>query len=232
LIKLSKHALTCACLDCQTMFPPDRFDAVWSAAEPATDTETPRKVIGKIPIGAASATWAFTLFVDEQDRLLTDWPGFPGTAGAQVTLSTPHGAEPPMVIGTRDPVLAGLAANIPLRRETVERVNRRCLVEYGLTEADTSDAYVSCDIDGSGLAALTCAHVVAATDPIETALLYNVNGDYPDLFCLSCLERYAGGDVSVCVTVCSRCQQRYIYRHTLVERTWYGASNHSVDHGH
>jgi hypothetical protein len=215
-IKLQKHRITCTCDDCVAMFPPDRFEASWSM----TPQDGSRRVTGRVPLGASNASWTFVAYVDEQRRLVDDWPGFPGTRGARVELSHHNAGDE--VVGTRDPALAALAEPIPLRRLAVERINARCMVELGLAPSDIAD-YVACEQHGQGIPALACAHVIESASPIDATIVYGVDGDYPDLFCGECLANYVGGDVNVARTVCSYCQQAHLYRHRLVTRTWYGA---------
>ncbi len=220
MIKVHKHRLTCDCPACLDTFPPDRFEAVWNVPKP--EVEGARPVRGPVPIGAARPAMLFGLWVDADQRLLHDWPGFAGTAGARVELQDRPGA-PAVVVGTRDPLLAALAEPVPLRRTFAERVGARCMVEFGVTRDDVAD-YLACDVHGEGLPALTCAHLAdPAAPPAEAVVVYGLDGDFPDAFCPPCLERFAAGDVSVCQTVCSRCQQANVYRHRVTATTWYGA---------
>lgn len=225
MIKVHKHRLTCGCDDCQAMFPAGRFEPAWATPEPTAEGGAARRlerVIGRVPLGDPGATWTFVVWVDQDQRLVNDWPGFPGTAGARVELDrTSH--DGPIITGTRDPALAALAAPVPLRRLAAERINARCMVEYGLAPREVGDL-VACPEHGEGAAALACAHVIDGP-PSEAVVVYGLDGDYPDLFCPACLERYALGEVDVAKVVCSRCQQRHLYRHHLVARTWYGAAS-------
>ena len=224
MIKVTRHRLTCRCDDCVEMFPPDRYEAAWTLPAPEVlrdGAEPPRRVVGRVPLGAANATWPFVVWVDADDRLVTDWPGFPGTHGAKVEIDW-RAPEGPEIVGTRDPALAALAEPVPLRRIAVERLNARCMVDFGLAGDDTAD-YIACPEHGRGLPALACRCVVASESPLDAVVLYGVDGDYPDLLCTACLPRYLAQDLEVVVTVCSVCQQRHLYRHRLVARTWYGA---------
>lgn len=215
MIKLDRHLLVCDCADCATMFPPDRFEATWTYPEPDPSA---RRATGRLPIGHARARPAAIVWVDADDRLATDWPGMPGTLGAKVELS---GRGPSLaVVGTRDPALAALADPVPLRRRALERLSQRCMVDYGLAPLNASDLIV-CDVHGHGARALACAHVVGSAEPIDAVVLYDPDGDYPDCLCMPCLERYRAGDVTVAGVVCSRCQQRHLYRHRLVARSVY-----------
>lgn len=193
------------------MFPPDRFEATWVYPQPFPEA---RKATGRLPIGDPKARAIATLWLDPEDRLALDWPGFPGTIGAKVTLTGTA------VTGTRDPALSALAA--PLRRRAVETFNRRCMIDYGLADDDVGD-FVACHEHGtSGIKALACAHVIGH-EPVDAVVLYDVDGDYPDCLCTACFDAFRAGDTEVTHVVCSRCQQRNLYRHRLVATTTYGA---------
>jgi len=217
MIKVDRHLVVCDCEDCATMFPPDRFEATWTYPQPSPEA---RRATGRLPIGHPKARPAAIVWVDADDRLATDWPGMPGTVGAKVELSGRGAAL--AVVGTRDPALAALAHPVPLRRRALERLSQRCMVDYGLAPDDAADL-VACATHGHGARALACEHVLASVDPIEVVVLYDPDGDYPDCFCAPCLERYRARDLSVARVVCSRCQQRHLYRHRLIARTTYGA---------
>jgi len=220
-IKLHKHLLVCDCEHCREMFPHDRHDAVWASPDPGDGAQ---RVIGRIPIGADNAPLEFVLWVDDDLRLAVDWPGFPGTRGAAVTLSDTVASDGARVIvGTRDPALGALTKDVPLRRALAERFTQRCMEEYGLAPEGTADS-VPCDVHGRGVAAMACRHVVESPTPVDVTILYGLDGDYPDVFCQGCLAEFARGNVDVCQTVCSRCQQLNIYRHRVVATTWYGAT--------
>lgn len=218
MIKVHKHRLVCRCDDCSAMFAADRFEPTWTMAEPATEPR--ERVLGKVPLGSAEATWTFVAWVDGDQRLCADWPGFPGTRGARVELAA-TGEGDRVITGTRDPALMALAEPIPLRRLAAERVNARCMVEHGLAPPDVAD-FIECGRHGRGIAALACDHVVNDSR-VDAIVVYGVDGDYPDLFCEPCLQRYSRGEVQLANTVCSGCQQEHLYRHRLVTRTWYGA---------
>jgi len=218
-IKLHKHRLTCSCADCRAMFPPDRHDAVWAAPDPGDGA---RRAVGRVPIGAVHHALEVLVWVTPDDRLAVDWPGFPGTRGAQVTLKDPGPGQAPVIVATRDPALAALGDALPLRRALVERVGARCMVEFGLAAEETAD-FVRCDRHGLGASALACACVAHGAEPRDVTIVYGLDGDYPDVFCAECLPRYAAGDLDVCVTVCSHCQQLNLYRHHIVATTHYGA---------
>jgi hypothetical protein len=220
LIKLETHALTCRCDDCQQMFPPDRFEAVWTPPRP--EGAAAERVTGAIPIGDPKATLSAVLWVDADDRLLVDWPGLPGTAGAHVTVERSPAGGTGRVVDTTDPVLRGFRSEVPLRRKLAERFNARCLVSLGLASPETAD-FVPCDVHGEGLAALTCAHLLASEEPMEAVILYSVDGDFPDLFCRACFDAFARGHSEVAQPTCSRCQRREATRHHISHATWYGA---------
>lgn len=218
MIKVLTHTLTCRCDDCVQMFPHDRFEPTWTLPRPS---ETSRKVLGALPLGHPQAGQTFALWVDHNDCLEVDFPGFPGTIGARVEVDwKAYGG--PKVISTHDPALKALADPIPLRRKALERLNQRLMVDYGLAPEEMAD-FIACERHGHGIPALACAHVVGP-EPVDAVILYGVDGDYPDLLCEPCLERYLARDLSVVQTVCSRCQQEHLYRHHLVASTWYGAS--------
>lgn len=222
MIKVQKHRLSCGCDDCQAMFPADQFQPAWTT--PAPHPEVGRRferVLGRVPLGEPSATWMFVVYVDQDMRLADDWPGFPGTRGARVDLG-PGSEGTREIIGTKDPALAALATPIPLRRLAVERLNARCMVEFGLAEAEIAD-FIPCEQHGQGVPALACSHVIESPEPIDATVVYGVDGDYPDLFCEGCLYHYVRGDISRARTVCSYCQQAHLYRHRISTRTWYGA---------
>jgi hypothetical protein len=206
------------------MFPPDRFEAAWTLPEPdpghAKEGRRFERALGRVPLGDPKATWTFIVWVDEERRLAADWPGFPGTAGARVELA--ESREGWVITRTPDPALAALADPIPLRRLAIERLNARCMVEYGLAPDAIAD-FIPCARHGFGIPALACAHVIDGPST-DATVVYGLDGDYPDLFCAPCLARYASGEVELALTVCSRCQQAHLYRHRLVARTWYGAA--------
>ena len=224
MIKVHKHRLTCSCDDCLEMFPSGRFEPAWAQPEPMATAGQGRpfeRVIGRVPLGDPAAAWTFVVWVDGDQRLAGDWPGFPGTAGARVELDR-AAHDGPVITGTRDPALAALAHPVPLRRLAAERLGQRCMVEYGLAPPEVAD-FLACPEHGEGIPALACRHVVDGP-PADAVVVYGLDGDYPDLFCPSCLDRFSHGELSVAVTVCSHCQQRHLYRHHLVSRTWYGAT--------
>ena len=95
-------------------------------------------------------------------------------------------------------------------------------MSFGLAPPETAD-FVPCDIHGEGLAALTCAHIVASEEPLEAVIVYSMDGDYPDLFCRACFDAFAGGNPDVAQPTCSRCQRREVMRHHITHATWYGA---------
>lgn len=219
--KLAKHLLVCDCADCTDMYPPDRFDVTWSVPRPEAAQVGLRKVTGRVPLGHDKARLSFGVWIDEQQRLVHDWPGFPGTAGARVELDPLRGSA---IVGTPDPLLGALADPVPLRRKAAERISARCMVELGLADARSGVSdYVQCARHGSGIAALSCAHAQDPTQRIDVVVLYGVDGDFPDVFCEPCLTAYASGDLDVALTLCSRCQQESVYRNRVVATTWYGA---------
>jgi hypothetical protein len=217
-IKLDKHPLDCACEHCQAMFPADRFEATWTAAEP--EGVGHRRAVAHVPLGGARRGVGFIVWLDAHDRLATDWPGFPGTAGAAVTLAPKTPGESDRIVGSSDPILAALTAAVPLRRRFAERINSRCMVELGLAPEDTAD-FITCPRHGRGLPALTCAHLEREGTPQHAVILYGVDGDFPDLLCLPCTERYAAGDLDVCVPTCSLCQQERARHHRVVQSASY-----------
>lgn len=239
MIKVHKHLLTCQCDDCATMFPADRFEPTWVVPRP---TDTAIEVTSSAPIGHRHAAARVRLWVEPLEtlasdtsdpwsgRLAHDWPGMPATDGALVRVERYAGVW--RVAATSDPILAALADPVPLRRLAAEKLSARCLVLFGLAQPSDAD-FIECSRHGhAGTAALTCRHVTAATTPPpETVLLYGVDGDFPDLFCLPCLDRYANGDVSACITVCSLCQRDNILRANIVRKTWYGAAADAVADG-
>lgn len=219
MIKLEKHRLDCACEHCEAMFPSGRFEATWTAAEPeGTDH---RRAVARVPLGVSRRGVSFFVWIDAHDRLATDWPGFVGTAGAAVTLAPSIPGEPDRVVGSSDPILRALTAEVPLRRRFADRLNARCMVELGLAPEDTAD-FIPCVRHGRGLPALTCVHLEHEGTPQDAVILYGVDGDFPDLLCVACTERYAAGDIEVCVPTCSLCQQERARHHRVVQTTTYG----------
>ena len=225
MIKVARHPIACDCADCQTLYPPDRFDVTWTLPDPGIEGAVEAR--GDLPIGGRRASWACKLWVvdlqGERGRLATDWPGLPGTAGAAVTLS---GGRAPRIVDTIDPVLRGFTDRVPLRRRAVERLNARCMVDFGLAPADAAD-YIGCEHHGHGLPATTCPHLTEGEGE-DAVLLYGVDGDYPDLLCPACVAGLAatrgrGPDAPTLLTVCSRCLQGTVHRHRVVAATWYGA---------
>lgn len=219
MIKLEKHPLDCACEHCEAMFPSDRFEATWTAAEPAGHAH--RRATANVPLGAARRGMGFVVWVDDHDRLASDWPGFPGTAGARVTVEPGEPGGSDRVVGSPDAILGALTAAVPLRRRFADRLNARCMVELGLAPEGTAD-FIACERHGRGLPALTCAHLEAEGRPQEAVVLYGVDGDFPDLMCVACTDRYAAGAVEVCVATCSVCQQERARHHRVVQRVTYG----------
>lgn len=214
------------------MFPRGRFEATWTFPQP---TPSARRVAAAVPIGHPRAPLEFIVWVDAEGRLAADWPGFVGTAGAQVEVDWgAHGG--PRVTGTRDPVLGALADPVPLTRKFAERLNARCMQAYGLWGGEDDgdgdrgadeggDDDIACQRHGTGMRAFACKCVAAQDgETRDVVVLYDVGGDFPDCLCTACLVRFQAGDPDVVVPVCSRCQQRHIYRHRVVARTWYGAA--------
>ena len=202
------------------MFPSDRFEAVWTPPRP--EGAHVERVTGAIPIGDPKATLSSVLWVDDEDRLLVDWPGLPGTIGARVTIERPPSGATGRIVDTTDPILRGFRSEVPLRRKLAERFNARCLVSFGLAPPETAD-FVPCEEHGEGLAALTCAHLSTSAEPLEVVIVYGVDGDYPDLFCRPCFDAFASGQMEVAQPTCSRCQRRESSRHHIALATWYGA---------
>jgi len=221
MIKVTRHPLTCDCADCAAMFPSDRFEPSWTLPKPS---DAARRLEARLPLGHPRASLAFVVWVDAEQRLLHDWPGFPGTLGARVEAEW-YRPDSGRVVGTRDPALSALSAPVPLTRRFAERINARCMVDYGLAPEDSADL-LPCDSHGSGAPALAC-HCIVAHDaeapPLEVYVLYDTDGDYPDAVCVRCMEAYSAGDLSVVTRVCSRCQQAHLYRHRVIAKTWYGA---------
>ncbi len=217
--KVLGHPLTCGCDDCAAMFPGDRFEPAWTVPKPSPEA---RRVEARLPLGHPQASLAFVVWVDADQRLLHDWPGFPGTAGARLEVQW-YRPDSGRATGTRDVALGALADPVPLTRRFAETVNARCMVEYGLAPEDGAD-FVSCDAHGSGAPATACACVAAGDGAArEVFVFYDVHGGYPDVVCTDCVDRFAGGDVSMMRPLCSRCQQGRLLRHRVVGRTWYGA---------
>jgi hypothetical protein len=219
-IKVIRHPLTCDCADCAAMFPHDRFEPTWTVPRPSADA---RRAEARLPLGHPRAGLAFVVWVDAEQRLLHDWPGFPGTRGARLEMQW-YRPDSGRATGSRDPALTALCDPIPLTRRLAERINQRCLVEYGLAPPEAAD-FVACDLHGHGIGALACRCVLEAPEgaPVEAVVLYDTDGDYPDLICTGCLDRFMQRDMNGIVRVCSRCQQMHLMRHRLVARTWYGA---------
>ena len=221
MIKVERHPLTCACEDCKTLFPSDRFDASWPAPKPAR--EDIRPATAGLPIGASAPAMRFTLWLDESDRLACDWPGLPGTVGARLNVrkAPPGSTMDDHITGTEDIILAGFNDGAPLRRKLTGRLTARLMVEFGLAQPEASD-YVPCAKHTMGAAASTCTHLQDATERRDAVLLYGVDGDFPDLFCEPCVERLSAGDLSQIVTTCSRCLVELARHHRLVNTAWYG----------
>ncbi|MGM0575092.1 MAG: hypothetical protein ACQEXJ_05110 [Myxococcota bacterium] len=219
MIKLSKHRLTCDCEHCRDTFPLKRFEPTWSVPGPPTDGA--RAVRGHLPIGDPHPAMHFGLWMDDAECLLVDWPGLPGTAGARVRTRAKGPSEPPVIVDTDDPILRGFTSRIPLRRKLQERLNARCLVEFGLAQPDAAD-HIACEEHGQGVPALTCPHLMEP-QPREVVVLYGLDGDFPDVLCQDCLQALAGGDTSVCLTTCSVCQRVRVLHHHVVATTYYGA---------
>ncbi|MEZ4266028.1 MAG: hypothetical protein R3F39_06595 [Myxococcota bacterium] len=220
MIKLEKHALGCDCEHCEAMFPADRFEATWTASEPEGTGH--RRALAEVPLGGTRRGLSFIVWLDDHDRLASDWPGFPGTAGAATTVVRGEHGNSDRIVGSPDPILAALSAQVPLRRRFADRINARCMVEHGLAPEDTAD-FITCPRHGRGLPALTCAHLEAEGRPQDAVILYGVDGDFPDLFCVPCTERYAAGDLDVCIPTCSLCQQERARHHRVVQSSSYGA---------
>ena len=54
-----------------------------------TPQDGARRVTGRVPLGASNASWTFVAYIDDQRRLVDDWPGFPGTVSyTHLTLPT------------------------------------------------------------------------------------------------------------------------------------------------
>ncbi len=236
MIKLAGHLLTCGCEACATMFPRGRFEPTWTFPQP---TPSARRVTAAVPIGHPRAPLEVIVWVDASGRLAADWPGFVGTAGAQVDVDwSARGG--PRVTGTRDPVLGALADPVPLTRKFAERLNARCMRAYGLLDGDDGDDAggsngdedaIACQRHGTGMRAFACKCVAGeggegreGGEALDVVVLYDVGGDFPDCLCTACVARFQAGDPDVVVPVCSRCQQHHIYRHRVVARTWYGAA--------
>ena len=221
MIKVEKHPLTCACSDCLTLFPADRFDASWPAPRPAR--EGVRSVSAGIPIGSPSPALRFTLWLDEDDRLACDWPGLPGTIGARVNLrkAPPHSTLDDHVTGSDDIILAGFCEGAPLRRKLTTRFNARLMVEFGLAHPSASD-YVSCPHHTMGASSMTCSHLQNSDVRKDAVVLYGVDGDYPDLFCPACVDALNAGDLTHTTTTCSRCLSVLARHHRVVATAWYG----------
>lgn len=201
-----------------TMFPHDRFDVTWPAARPEGEAYV---ASAGLPIGHTHASLRFEVWVDADGVLLTDWPGLPGTAGARLETRLGPGSANRRVVGTSDPILQGFAGDAPLRRRLAERFAARCSSELGLVGLAATD-FVPCEAHGHGLPCVSCEHLLAAGGPVDGALLYDVDGDFPDFLCLACVERLTGGDVSVCVGLCSRCQRDNVRHNRVVAASWYG----------
>jgi hypothetical protein len=219
--KVLAHALTCPCEDCAAMFPADRFEPAWTVPKPSAEA---RRVEARLPLGHPQARLAFVVWADDAQRLLHDWPGFPGTAGARLEVEW-YRPDSGRATGSRDVALGALAAPVPLTRRFAEAVNARCMVEYGLAPEDSAD-FVVCDVHGRGASATACACVAeggVGAAPREVFIFYDVHGAYPDLVCADCVERFVSGDLAMMRTVCCYCQQGFLRRHHVVGRTWYGA---------
>lgn len=202
------------------MFPGDRFEPSWTVPKPSEDA---CRVEARLPLGHPRASLAFVVWVDECGRLLHDWPGFPGTLGARVDVSW-YRPGSGRITGTRDPALLALADPVPLTRRFAEKVNARCMVDYGLAPESAAD-FVACERHGHGIGALTCPCVAEAGGvPRNVWVFYDPDGDYPDVVCEACADRFVAKDAAVTVRVCSRCQQEHLYRHRILGRTHYGAT--------
>jgi hypothetical protein len=221
-IKVQKHPICCDCNDCKSLFPPDRFDVTWSQPDPSLPGA--EKATAQVPIGPGPAALRFHVWIDAQDRLVNDWPGFPGTSGAHVKVRRGPGNIPPHIIDTRDPILGALRHHVPLRRRLIERFNARCMVEFGIAPMGSAD-HIPCDHHDHGAPAQTCTHLRNGPAGQDAVVLYGLDGDLPDCFCPACVEALANGDLGVCETICSRCQQHLVYRHNIVRITHYGAAD-------
>ena len=221
MIKVDRHPLVCGCEECATLFPSDRFDASWPAPKP----ERPdiRPATAGLPIGSPTPAMRFKVWLDSEDRLACDWPGLPGTRGARVSLraSPPHSEAPAHITGSDDVLLAGFCEGAPLRRKLTTRFTARLMVEFGLAEPHIAD-YVPCDKHGSGISASTCVHLQEATERRDAVMLYGVDGDFPDLFCESCVEDLGKGNLDSVVTTCSHCLALLARHHRVVSTGWYG----------
>jgi hypothetical protein len=219
--KVLGHALTCRCDDCAAMFPGDRFEAAWTVPQPGPDA---RRVEARLPLGHPQAPLAFVVWVDADQRLLHDWPGFPGTVGARLEVQW-YRPDSGRATGTRDVALGALADPVPLTRRFAEAVNARCMVAFGLAPDESADL-IACDTHGAGAPATACACVAevgSGAGPREVFVFYDVHGAYPDLVCADCVDRFASGDLGMMRALCSHCQQARLLRHRVVGRTWYGA---------
>jgi|GEM_PF-1545525 len=218
--KVLRHPLVCECEDCASMFPADHFEPTWTLPKPSEDA---RRAEARLPLGHPRASLAFVVWVDAKGHLLQDWPGFPGTKGALVEMQW-YRPDSGRVLGTRDPALAALSDPVPLTRVFASKVNSRCMVDFGLAPADSAD-FVTCDKHTGGISALACHCVIGAksTERLDVYVFYDPDGDYPDVVCAACVDRFVASDPSVVTTVCSRCQQTHLYRHRIVGRTHYGA---------
>ena len=223
MIKVARHPLVCACPACETLFPADRFEASWPAPKP--EREGIREVSAGIPIGSSRPALRFTLWLDEEDRLACDWPGLPGTRGARVKVrkAAPNSTMQDHVTGSDDLILRGFCEGAPLRRKLTERFNGRLMVEFGLADASTSD-YVPCPHHTLGVSAMTCTHLQEATGRRDAVLLYGVDGDFPDLFCQSCVDSLNAQNIDHLVTTCSHCLSALARHHRVVSTAWYGQS--------
>lgn len=219
--KVIRHPLTCSCDDCTTMFPSDRFEPTWTVPKPS---EGAGRAEARLPLGHPRANLAFVVWVDADGRLLHDWPGFPGTLGARAEVQW-YRPGSGRITGTRDPALLALADPVPLTRRFAEKVNARCMVDYGLAPEETAD-FVTCDRHGHGIGALACRCVaaVATEAPLDIWVFYDPDGDYPDVVCEACVEAFVAKAPDVVTRVCSRCQQEHLYRNRVVGRTHYGAT--------
>ena len=221
MIKVERHPLTCDCADCESLFPADRFDASWPAPRPERDDIRP--ATAGIPIGGARPALRFSVWLDPEGRLACDWPGLPGTIGARVAVrEPPPGSDVPAhIVGTDDALLAGFVDGAPLRRRLTGRMNARLMVEFGLAPPEAAD-FVPCSDHGLGVSASTCRHLQEATERRDVAVLYGVDGDFPDVLCVACVERLAAGDLQSLRTTCSRCVATLARHHRIVSTGWYG----------